>query len=239
MKYFNKNFTKKNLIAMIDSHNKLTGGNIKTKQNKSGLINDLQNAMNESIVVPKCVMKKMSSINTDEIFKVNGPLKTGSWLSTININDIMSQYQELYPDFAYIGTVPIDFKEIYPEIFNIKKDKTITNYGIIFNTDPSNKPGQHWIALYINTLDKTICFFDSVGNSPPKQVVDFIKQVKKQLGDFTVYVNKKIHQKRDGTCGLYAINFVISQLKGQTCNKYFYCVKEDAYIEKSRKLLFK
>ena len=31
------------------------------------------------------------------------------WLSTIDIEKVLNQYEDLYPDFQFIGAVPIDF----------------------------------------------------------------------------------------------------------------------------------
>ena len=42
-------------------------------------------------------------------------------------------------------------------------DKSLNKIGIIFNTDPHNKSGSHWISLFIDVKKKIICFFDSVG----------------------------------------------------------------------------
>ncbi len=38
---------------------------------------------------------------------------------------------------------------------------------LIFNTDPSTEPGQHWVAVYINN-DGVSCFFDSFGGAPKR-----------------------------------------------------------------------
>ena len=32
-----------------------------------------------------------------------------TWLSTIDINKVMEQYEEAYPKFQYLGANPIDF----------------------------------------------------------------------------------------------------------------------------------
>ncbi len=67
---------------------------------------------------------------------------------------------------------------------------------LIFNTDPSTEPGQHWVAVYINN-DGVSCFFDSFGGAPKdphfqKNIRDFFKNnsirmdySKKQVQDFT------------------------------------------------------
>ena len=33
------------------------------------------------------------------------------WLSTLDINKVMAQYEEAYPKFQYLGANPIDFDQ--------------------------------------------------------------------------------------------------------------------------------
>jgi hypothetical protein len=238
-----KYFTKKELVQMVKAFNKRGGTRIRTggSRTKTELYSDLKSKMNGSINVNKCAMNGLDDIKNDPIFKVRGPTGSGEWLSTIDINSIMNQYQELHSEFMYLGTVPIDFKKIYPEIFNVslKKDSH-TKYGMIVNTDPSTKSGKHWIALFIDESDNTICFFDSNGSDPPKQVLAFIKKINKNNPKkFQVFINAETHQREDGTCGLYALNFIVSRIKGQQCSNYFKCIKSDTIIEKSRKIMYK
>ena len=83
------------------------------------------------------------------------------WLSSVDIMKVMKQYEKAYKCFEFLGPTPIDFdtKKMYgscvwEELCNfslqdqIKRGKT--KIGVIFNTDPHNKPGEHWISLFIN-----------------------------------------------------------------------------------------
>lgn len=87
------------------------------------------------------------------------------WLSSIDINDVMKQYEKAYNSFDFIGPSPIDFdtRKMYGECvwdelcnFNLKEQikNGKTKIGIIFNTDPHNKSGQHWISMFINIKKK-------------------------------------------------------------------------------------
>jgi Ulp1 family protease len=56
------------------------------------------------------------------------------------------------------------------------------NYiGVIFNTDPHNKPGVHWVAVFIDNRNKIVDYFDSLGNTPNKNICSFLKRFKKAL----------------------------------------------------------
>lgn len=231
-------FSKKALVNMAKSFNTRGGAatRIKLTQNKKELFTDLRRGLSADIPVKKCIIKKLKNINTDDYFKVSGPVSRGEWLNTINIDAIMTQYEESNNNFNYLGTFPIDFKKMYPEVFETTI-KTKHKYAAIFNTDPSNKPGQHWIALVIDGVAKSICFFDSNGTNPPKEITAFINKINKKLR-YHVFINTKVHQTGDGSCGLYAINFIVSRLKGISCEQYFNCIASDRFIEKTRKKLF-
>ena len=55
------------------------------------------------------------------------------------------------------------FKDVYAsdKLPRIPKQKTL---ALIANTDPSHKPGQHWVAVFFNKT--TVYYFDSYGRSP-------------------------------------------------------------------------
>ena len=77
------------------------------------------------------------------------------WLNTININEVLKRYEIIYPDFKFFGAVPCDYDFSYIDIndlIKIGKNK----FGIVYNTDDSNGPGQHWVAIYGNITNKNI-----------------------------------------------------------------------------------
>jgi hypothetical protein len=127
----------------------------------------------------------------EDFFKPPQPYRNGlnTWLSTRDINDVMHQYEKIYPEFIFLGAVPIDFEQLYNPVssFDIN-DKNIKNgkiqkIGMIFNTDPHTKSGEHWIAMFINVPKKYIKFFDSTGNPPSKEVKELIEKIQKQIED--------------------------------------------------------
>jgi hypothetical protein len=87
--------------------------------------------------------------------------KPSEWLNTSDIDNVLKQYSKAYNDFHYTGAVPIDFdlkaKDGYCEVSDICKisipqlyKKGIRKIGLVFNTDPSTKDGEHWISAYID-----------------------------------------------------------------------------------------
>lgn len=155
--------------------------------------------------------------------------KPYTWLNNMDIEKIMQQYEDAYPNFEFLGPSPIDFDKVNKNKkcvsndlckFSLKKKikNNINKIGIIFNTDPHYKSGEHWICLFIDIKNKFISFFDSNGNKIPKQIKVFVDRIKNQgekLGiNFKYYDNYKIiHQNTDGQCGMYTLYYVIELLK--------------------------
>ena len=158
------------------------------------------------------------------------------WLSSIDIDKVMRQYEQTYSKFSFLGPSPIDFNKIlqydqcvWEELckFNLKKliKKNKTKIGMIFNTDPHNKPGAHWISMFVDINKKFIFFFDSAGTSPPKQIINLIDKIKNQGKEldisFDVYINKKSHQKNNTECGIYSIYMISELLQEKKSVDYF------------------
>ena len=176
-----------------------------------------------------------------ELFKPFSPeswkSKPSTWLSSIDISKIMYQYEKLYKNFAFIGPSPIDFdsKQLFSTCvweklckFDLKKyiNKKKYKIGIIFNLDPHNKPGSHWVALFVDIDKKFIFYFDSNGIKIPKQINNLVSKIKKQGHelniDFLFDSNEDfIHQYGDGQCGMYTLYFVIELLKESKSYNYF------------------
>jgi len=179
------------------------------------------------------------------------------WLSSLDIIKVMKQYEKAYNCFDFIGPSPIDFdtKKLYGECvweelcnFNLEKLIKIgkTKIGIIFNTDPHYKSGQHWISMFINIKKKTIFFFDSTGDSAPKEVKKLIKKIKEQ-GEhhspkifFKVDSNEGIeHQYGNTECGVYSLFFIVHMLEDKLTEHYLKThILKDEYIQKFRKIYF-
>jgi hypothetical protein len=158
-----------------------------------------------------------------ETFRPKGPEGKFTWLNTNNIDQVMAQYEAKYPDYEFLGAVPIDFDELPAygiKNLNFKKlmEKGKTKLGIIFNTDPHYKSGQHWIAMYTD-LNKGNCyFFDSYGLPPEKEVQRLMKRIGKFIKDNgsepVMDHNRMQHQRKSVDCGTYSIAFILRMLRG-------------------------
>lgn len=168
-------------------------------------------------------------------FKPKGTIKKYGWLSTTNIDEIMEQYQDIYKEvFNFIGAVPSDYNDIVDLNYEtLKKKNTI---GIIFNTDPHDKPGQHWVAIFIDNINESIEYFDSLGNKPNKNMTLFLKNFK----NYKFKMNTKILQKGNSNeCGLFSLNFIIEKLKGKTFIDIINSGINDKIMRKYRSYIFR
>ena len=179
------------------------------------------------------------------------------WLTSSDIIKVMKQYEKAYKCFDFIGPSPIDFdtKQMFGECvwdelcnFNlanqIKKGKT--KIGIIFNTDPHNRPGEHWLSMFINIKEGKIFFFDSVGNKIPVQIMVLVNRIidqGKKLNpkiDFTFDQNYPVeHQYKNTECGIYSLFFIIHMLEDKITEHYLKThILRDEYMEKFRKVYY-
>ena len=179
------------------------------------------------------------------------------WLSSVDIIEVMSQYEKSYKCFEFMGPSPIDYDthKIYGEcvweelchfslLEQMKKGKT--KIGIIFNTDPHYKPGEHWISLFINIKKAQIFFFDSAGNKVPKHIQKFVNDVveqglklKKPI-HFVFDQNYPVeHQYKNTECGIYALFFIVHMLQDKITGNYLKThILKDEYMQKFRKIYF-
>ena len=182
-----------------------------------------------------------------------------TWLSTIDINRVMEQYEDAYPKFQYLGANPIDFdtkitknKCVSDELCNINIKEVRKDgkdfLGMVFNTDPHNRSGEHWFSLYIdlkgiNIKEKPcIYYFDSLAAKPKEEVVEFVKRVQEQCceikKDISFLYNDIRHQHEDTECGIYCLHFLVSMLKGGNFKNYIKNKRNDKDMEEFRNFFF-
>ena len=179
------------------------------------------------------------------------------WLSSVDITNVMKQYEKAYSCFDFIGPSPIDFdtRKLYGQCvweelcnFNLKTQMKHgkTKIGIIFNTDPHDKPGQHWISLFINLKKNQIFFFDSAGDKAPREIDAFVKRLQKQGAELqpprklVFDSNAGIeHQYGNTECGMYSLYFIAFMLEDKLTKEYLKThILTDEYISKYRRVFF-
>ena len=87
---------------------------------------------------------------------------------------------------------------------------------LVVNTDPSTKPGMHWVAMYFPDAS-TSKFFDSYGFPPSFCSPHF----EKLLGKFSIQKRNTndLQILTSNVCGYYALNYVYLRNRGKTMNQ--------------------
>jgi len=190
-----------------------------------------------------CAVKKMKGLSDKEkapllsYFRPEKPAewdkKPTLWLDSLNIEDVMKQYEAAEPTFQFIGPVPIDFDtkqsfgscivdELCKLDLNSVNRKGITKIGIVFNLDKHDEPGSHWVCAFIDIDAKAAYYFDSYGYEPEEEIVRLLERCKQQ-GCNKIYYNDIRHQRKGSECGMYCLYVIICLLRG----KSFYTICKD------------
>jgi len=133
---------------------------------------EISNRFGDSCKEEKCWIRKLLGDNDIKpIYRPTSPAdwkkNPVEWLSNFDIEAVMNQYEETYPEFEFLGPVPIDFdkrsgkgdettcvsKDVcgFHLAEKIKQGKT--KMGIVFNLSPSTSSGSHWVSLYVHLPD--------------------------------------------------------------------------------------
>jgi len=109
------------------------------------------------------------------------------------------------------------------KISNLMK-KGIYKLGIVFNLDPHDKPGSHWVSFYGNLKTGELNYFDSYGFKPPKEVKKLIGRLIDQGKRNNILMNyqqnKVRHQYKESECGVYSMHFIENMLEGKNFTDY-------------------
>lgn len=265
-------YTKDALIKMKNLWNARHKDSAITDTKPKDIWNSLKNKMKNACYNESCWLKQkfMEHNLNDELstytFAPKSPTKWKedhtTWLNSNDIEKVMKQYEHTYPCFRFIGPTPIDFDtHIYDnkcvwddlckfDLLSYIKDG-INKIGIIFNTDPHDKSGAHWISLFIDLNKKFIFFFDSNGTDIPKQVKHFCNRVISQglqikTDKYPNGIKLKydlnapfVHQESNTECGMYSLYLIVTLLKDIHNYTFFKTNKiTDELMEKLRDKYF-
>ena len=265
----------KQIAKALNKHNKnegvgskrikLTGSKAELHKNISEEIKKISDCSNEKCWIKINIIKdELGSEYEDflESFRPTMPEKwkkeRNAWLSTSDIDKVMEQYEDAYPNFKYMGANPIDFDLklgnscVSGDICNIdvediKKQKK-KSLGMVFNTDPHNKSGQHWFSVFVD-LDgmnipgvPCIYHFDSLAMKPTKEIYDLVDKITNQCReidkDIEFLFNTEKHQNGNTECGIYCLHFLVNMLKGVNFEEYITNKRNDKEIEQFRDIFY-
>lgn len=174
---------------------------------------------------PRSLVEKELKTN----FKVAGPTDV-SLLNNFNIDQTLQQWQTAFPDFfAYNFNMrdyeargdtlsTVDVGDLYREGYRTA--------ACVINSDVYAGRGKHWMALFVDCRDPkrwTVEFFNSSGNPPVTEFVNWMVKTKHQLEraaksagiDVSVDVVRTstiCHQKSRTECGVYSLYYIYARL---------------------------
>ena len=179
------------------------------------------------------------------------------WLSSDDIQAIEENYMTLFPDYYFVGSVPIDFdlknetRECIVSTLCAMKIAELykqghQRIGIVFNTDPHDGPGQHWVAVFCDVRPELeyprMTYFDSYAQVPEPEIKRLMRRWKDQwdasglsTAPMKLTYNKTRHQYKDSECGMYCLYFHYACLMNIPMDEKI----PDDVINSFRNLLFK
>ena len=256
-------FSKKALKKIIEQYNSNNNDKISVKEsmNKHELWNNINNKLKSKCDTEYCWIKQRflntSSKSLNKYFKPKKPKKwsknKNEWLTTIDIEDVLNQYEKKFPEFYFVGAVPIDFDKklslgecVINELCNISLksllNKNKNKIGVVFNLDKHDEPGSHWVSFFVDLTKDEIYYFDSYGVDEPQEVTELMNRLKEQgnkLGrNIKLFTNQTRHQFKNSECGIYSINFIVRLLEGENYKDISNNIIKDDEIERFRNIFF-
>jgi hypothetical protein len=202
--------------------------------------NDIRNRFHEkcSTGTTECIVAHMlKKKKAPESWEKNPE----EWLSSLDIDAVEKEFMHMFKKYHYVGAIPIDFDKksktgscVVSALcsMNIKQlyDKGIRKIGIVFNTDVSTGPGQHWIAVFVDIDPKyenaRMTYFDSYSKQPEPEIQRLMARWKEQWDATKIHskpmeltYNKTRHQYEDSECGMYCLYFHFCCLVGIPMDK--------------------
>lgn len=255
----------KSLKKIANSINKTNPNNkIKIHSKKKNLWNSIKNhfqnkCKNEWCWIQQETVKRLNDSTIKNSFRPEMPSEwlenSREWLSTVDIENVMEQYEDKYNDFLFLGPVPIDFDSkhkmggcVVDELCNLNVSnlykKNINKLGIVFNLDKHDQPGSHWVALFSNFKDKTVYYYDSYATSPTKEIKLLMDRIDNQLTRINpkkktiLDYNHTRHQYKNSECGVYSMMFIINMLENNDFKKNTHTIVLDDDMNKNRNKLY-
>jgi hypothetical protein len=254
------------LIQMAEAYNEMntkdkiklskTAETLNPRNYKKYLVREFDNRLdkvcdNQRCWVKQSFVRKVAKRTAEDpqttIFRPEGPQGKFEWLNTFNINDVMKQYETKYPDFKFLGALPLDFDEVNLGIKELNFSDLVsqgkTKLGFVFNLDKHDQGGSHWNGMFADLQKGTIYFFDSYGTNPPNEVRKLMRRIARFVKEYNntepdVDYSKIRHQWGNSECGVFSIYFILRMLDGSNFHEFIKEKFKDEHVNKLRQMLF-
>ena len=269
------------IIKKIERNEKIGDGE-KIEDKLESIKTDL-GCMDE-VCVLKRTTKLNETEKNELLFKFFKPIASVDpvkWLSNSHLDQLQEQLHNIHPNYYYSFIHMIDMVMISHEhtdilgheILELSKidfvnemseqsdqriistnESPLQTYGVIFNTDPSHKSGQHWFSLFFDFRTKgtledpyTLEYFNSAGTDLKKNVYDYLIKLSntisfatKKVCNYVQVTNIQHQSSKTGNCGAYSLYYIhqrINGVKKEEFNDPNYPLNDDTITE-FRKIIF-
>ena len=119
-----------------------------------------------------------------------------------------------------------------------KLPQTIDKYtcGLVANTDPSTRPGAHWISILM-TSGQNAEWFDSYRKLPEFYGPAFTEFLNKHCDQWELN-GRKLQSDWSDVCGHYCIFYLSHKARGQSMKKIVQLFGNDTVLNESKVLWF-
>lgn len=232
---------------------------VKDVSNPIKIINTMKERMNcnsESCIIknPEFMeFAKLSKVNQvlDEFFKPSGPATNFGLLSNFNIDNVLDQLSEKFPNFLHIPFQMRDFEKVGSELARVDLAKEFkagkTSFGVVLNTDWSDGRGIHWYCIFGEKKNGKIQleYFNSSGKEPLPETQAWLQKTRHYLAkELQMPVEVKYSsgiqfQNDEHSCGVYCLMYIWLRLEGVSNNWFKAENFNDDFMHKARKALFR
>lgn len=191
-------------------------------------------------------------------FKPVGPIDNELFNNFVIDNAEVIHLHSLDKSFLGVDVNLMDFDDYQGSLTQLRPSKNgvtfdgneYKHFGCVLNTllrSGNLKKVGHWVAMYgdfRNNKLHTIEYFNSSGNSAPKNVLKWMEQFaqerEKISGIKCIALNASTvqHQKSDTECGIYALYYILSRFVGIPYKKFREGRIPDDHVTKFRSKMF-
>lgn len=267
-------YTKNQLETIADNYNAVSipKAKVDTNTSKAILLKNLKTKLTqtEDKWIHLDFMKATKTKLRNELIEQFRPTKPKAWyannhmwLNTLDIANVMKQYESRYKTYKFFGVYPIDFSHKYDGVNCISKE--ICNFnlnrflrsgykqcGLILNLDKHFEPGSHWVSVYCGlhpSLPNFGCYYiDSNATHAPKEVLELVhmmhEQVKRHFSlkisaKFEIEQNTKRFQFKNTECGMFSMYFITEFLQRKKFRDIIKTNVDDDKVHKFRDIFYK
>jgi hypothetical protein len=112
------------------------------------------------------------------------------------------------------ATTRTQFRGVYPAnqipLYVLRNTRNYP-HSLAINTDPSQREGEHWVALHITGPERAE-YFDSFGQPPPPSIAWHLDRFPGRI----IRNEKPLQSHRSEACGHHVLHFLMERARGRS-----------------------